>query len=83
MGWGAWMVRQDSLEREAAIEIQRRSLRAMPERDLRGMADGLLVTLIETQSMLSAAMRRIAELEVQRALVDTSKVAGELCGEQR
>lgn len=75
MSWGAWMVRQHSLEREAAIEIQRRALRAMPEPQLRGMADSLLVSLVETQAMLTSAMRRIAELEVREALMDCDTAA--------
>ena len=77
------MVRQNSLEREAAIEIQRRSLRAMPEPQLRGMADSLLVSLLETQAMLTSAMRRIAELEVSKALMDCDAAVTELCHEQR
>ena len=77
------MMQQDSLEREAAVEIRRRTLKTMPEAQLRGMADSLLVSLVETQAMLTSAMRRIAELEVREALMDYDIVATELCRKQR
>lgn len=75
MGWGSWMVLSHSLERQAQIAIHRQEVRAMPEADLRALADQLVAQHHDLDAMLRAAMRRIAELEVQRALVDVKAAA--------
>lgn len=67
-----------SLERTATIEIQRRQLQAMPENQLRGVADTLLHTAHQQEELLKGAMRRIAELEVKQALMNCATAAAEL-----
>jgi len=78
MGWGNWMALNNSLERQAQIEIHRREIRAMPEDQLRAIADHLLVQGHTQGALLRSAMRRIAELEVQSALFDAAKEAASL-----
>lgn len=67
-----------SLERQAQIEIHRREIKAMPEPQLRAVADHLLVQAHQRDLLLRNAMRRIAELEVQRALFDAHAAAASL-----
>lgn len=78
MGWGNWMVLSHSLEAEAQIAIHRQEVRAMEEDDVRALADSLVVQLHNQSAILRSAMRRIAELEVQRALVDANAAASAL-----
>lgn len=72
-----------SLERSAAIEIQRRQLKVMPEDQLRGLADSLMVAFHDRDQLLRNAMRRIAELEVKQALMDCGAAARQRRSEQR
>lgn len=85
MGWGAWMAEAatPSLERQAQIEIHRREVRAMPEDELRALADHLVVCSHNQAVLLRNAMRRIAELEMQSALFDTTAAARSLKARQR
>jgi hypothetical protein len=78
MGWGSWMVVQHSLESEASMAICRQELRAMTTDQLRAAADHLVVLSHNQDRLLRGAMRRIAELEVQRALVDVNAAATSL-----
>lgn len=50
----------------------------MPEAELRAMADHLICLAHDRDLLLRNAMRRIAELEVQRALVDVHAAATSL-----
>lgn len=77
MGWGEWMAGacQRSLESQAQIEIHRRSVKAMPESELRALADSLVVQAHDQAAILRAAMRRIAELEVRHALINSQMAA--------
>lgn len=67
-----------SLEAQAQIAIHRQQVRTMPEGDLRALADSLVVQAHNQGAMLRAAMRRIAELEMQRALFDAHAAAASL-----
>lgn len=78
MGWGSWMVVNHSLESEASLAICRQELKAMTTDQLRAAADHLVVLSHNQDRMLRGAMRRIAELEVQRALVDINAAAASL-----
>jgi hypothetical protein len=70
MGWGEWMAGAQvrTLEQQAIIEIQRRSVQAMPEADLRALCDSLVIQAHTQGALLKAAMRRIAELEIRHEL---------------
>lgn len=57
-----------SLEQQAVIEIQRRSVQAMPEADLRALCDSLVLQAHTQGALLKAAMKRIAELEIRHEL---------------
>jgi non-homologous end joining protein Ku len=46
--------------------------------DLRALADSMICTAHQQDLLLRSAMRRIAELEVQHALVDARKAAAAL-----
>ena len=72
------MAASPSLEQQAMLEIQRRELQQMPEKQLRGVADSILVAFHGNDHILRNAMRRIAELEMREALVDHVGVAQEL-----
>lgn len=50
----------------------------MPEAELRAFADHLVCAAHDRDLLLRNAMRRIAELEVQRALVDVNAAATRL-----
>lgn len=52
------------------VESQRRLIQSMPPEQLRAVADSMAVTLGTTSHMLSQAMRRIAELELQHSLAN-------------
>lgn len=78
MAWGSWMVVQHSLEAEASLAICRQELKAMAPDQLRAAADRLVVLSHNQDRMLRGAMRRIAELEVQRALVDINAAAASI-----
>lgn len=67
-----------SLEKSAAIEIQRRQLQVMHPDQLRGVADSLLCAFHQQEDLLKNAMRRIAELEVKHALMDCQAAAKQL-----
>ena len=60
------------------MAICRQELRAMTPDQLRAAADHLVVLSHNQDRLLRGAMRRIAELEVQRALVDVSTAAASL-----
>ena len=77
------MVPARSLERQAQIEIHRRQIAAMPLIELRALADSMIVTLHDREQLLSQAMRRISELEMRNALMDTAAAARQLRSEQR
>lgn len=83
MGWGAWMATSHSLERQAQIEIHRREVRVMPEDQLRALADHLVCCSHNQAVILRNAMRRIAELEMQSALFDSTAAARSLKARQR
>lgn len=78
MSWGDWMALTHSLERQVQIEAHRREVRVMPEEQLRAIADHLVVQGHNQHAILRAAMRRIAELEMQHALLDAHKAAAAL-----
>lgn len=78
MSWGAWMAVSHSLEKQAHIEAHRREVRVMPEPELRALADSMVCQAHDRDLILRNAMKRIAELEVQRALVDTRAIARSL-----
>lgn len=50
----------------------------MPEAELRAMADHLVCLAHDRDLLLRNAMRRIAELEMQRALIDVNAAAAAL-----
>ena len=77
------MASSPSLERQAALEIQRRELQQMPEKELRATADSILVAFHGNDHILRNAMRRIAELEVQKALIDHVGIAQELAPQRQ
>jgi hypothetical protein len=78
MGWGQWMAASHSLERQAQIEIHRREVKVMPVDQLRALADHLVCQAHDRDLMLRNAMRRIAQLEVQHALIDVAAAANAL-----
>ena len=83
MSWADWMADSPSLEREAMLEIQRRELQQLPEKDLRAVADSMIVAFHGNDHILRNAMRRIAELEMQKALVDHVQVAQKLAPQRQ
>lgn len=83
MGWGNWMATTHSLERQAQIAIHRQEIKAMPEPQLRALADHMIVQAHNQSAILQAAMRRIAELELKTALIDAAAAARELRPRQR
>ena len=78
MGWGSWMASNDTLESQARLAICRQELRTMPPAQLQAAADQLCVLSFNQERMLRGALRRIAELEVQRALIDAHAAAASL-----
>lgn len=50
----------------------------MPEDDVRALADSLVVQAHNHNALIRNAMRRIAELEVQRALIDAHAMAASI-----
>lgn len=72
-----------SLERQVQIEAHRREVRVMPEEQLRAIADHLVVQGHNQHAILRSAMRRIAELEMQQALLDANKAAASLRPESK
>lgn len=78
MAWGSWMALSHSLEAQAQIAIHRAEVRQMSEADLRALADSMVVQAHNQNALIRSAMRRIAELEVQRALIDAHAAAASL-----
>ena len=78
MGWGDWMTSTDSLESQARLAICRQQVQSLPLEHLRATADQLVVLNHNQERMLRGAMRRIAELEVQRALINAQAAAASL-----
>ena len=72
------MASNDTLESHARLAICRQELRTLPPAQLQAAADQLCVLSFNQERMLRGAMRRIAELEVQRALIDVHAAAASL-----
>jgi hypothetical protein len=83
MSWANWMGEKMTMEREAGIQIGRLQIQQMPVDQLRALADSMFVTHVHTDHLLRGAMRRIAELELQTALIDADAIARQLQAEQR
>lgn len=72
------MASSDTLESQARLAICRQELCTLPPAQLQAAADQLMVLTHNQDRMLRGAMRRIAELEVQRALIDAHAAAASL-----
>ena len=77
------MASSPSLERQAMLEIQRRELQQMPEKELRAMADSIIVAYHGHDHILRGALRRIAELEMQQALMNHVETAQQLAPQRQ
>lgn len=78
MGWANWMNASLDPYHAFMVESQRRSIQSMPPEQLRAVADSMAVKLGTTSHMLSQAMRRIAELELQHLLAKPCDMINQL-----
>lgn len=63
---GSWMDPSLSLSMEAAYRCAQLQLKQLPADQLLAKADHFMLTALVNQRLLSQAMRRIAELELQQ-----------------
>ena len=69
---GSWLSSELSLSTEVAQEFDRRRLVQLDHQQLQVKADQLLVDCYRQQHMLSQALQRVAKLEVQLLLAESS-----------
>jgi len=70
MGWGDWFVLNHSEEKQFKREVFIRHLRKLPPDQLLGTAETMLHQWVDTSQLLSQAIKRVAELEMQAAVRD-------------
>ena len=78
----SWMAFEPTVEQEATLQVSLLQLKNMPEAQLRANVDTLARSYWMQQLVLRQAMRRIAELELQRAMADPDAMAAQLRREQ-
>jgi hypothetical protein len=75
MGEGHWLIPSLSLSMEARQELDRRRAVRLPLHELQALADDLIVSWYEHQSVLDQALGRIRQLEVEVALASAPPAA--------
>jgi len=76
MAWGEWFVLNHSEEDAFKREVFIRHLRHLPPDQLLGTAETMLHQLIDASQLLSKAIKRVAELEMQAAVRDEPDQGG-------